>query len=63
MPAARFESTQYRNTISAIRNRLSHVKADKLVALFHNLRLLTDVGDAHARATQTEPAIGWSDDL
>ena len=40
------------------RNRLEHNRANKLVALFHNLRLIT-------RATKpryVEPAIGWNDD-
>ena len=40
------------------RNRLEHGRADKLVALFHNLRLM-------ARAKKpdySEPAIGWNED-
>ena len=39
------------------RNKLAHEKANKLVALFHNLRLL-----AKAKApVYSEPAIGWND--
>ena len=39
----------------ARRNRLEHNKANKLVALFHNLRLLNRV-----RLPQySEPAVGW----
>ena len=41
------------------RNRLSHAKADKSVALFHNLRLLKRMREPR----YTEPAVGWSDDL
>ena len=42
----------------ARRNKLSHTKADKLVALFHNLRLLHKV----KKPMYTEPAIGWNED-
>ena len=36
------------------RNRLGHEKANKLVGLFHNLRLL--------KPMYVEPAIGWNED-
>ena len=38
------------------RNRLSHDKANKLVALFHNLRLLTRMN----KPNYVEPAVGWN---
>ena len=41
------------------RNRLAHDKADKLVSLFHNLRLLKRM----SKPKYTEPAIGWTDDI
>ena len=41
------------------RNRLSHEKANLLVGLFHNLRLLKRM----KKPNYTEPAIAWSDDL
>lgn len=41
------------------RNRLSHDKANKLVALFHNLRLLKRMRDPQ----YSEPTIAWSEDL
>ena len=41
------------------RNRLSHEKANKLVGLFHNLRLLMRM----RKVSYTEPAVGWTDDL
>ena len=41
------------------RNRLGHAKADKLVRLFHNLRLLKRM----KKPDYTEPAIGWCDDM
>jgi len=37
------------------RNRLSHDKSNKLVGLFHNLRLLAKM----AAPRYMEPAIGW----
>jgi hypothetical protein len=40
------------------RNRLTHDKANKLVSLFHNLRLLTRMKKPDA----AEPAIAWDDD-
>lgn len=40
------------------RNRLSHSKADKLVSLFHNLRLMKRV----ANIAYTEPTVGWDVD-
>ena len=40
------------------RNRLGHVKASKLVGLFHNLRLLTRM----KKPAYTEPAIGWNNE-
>ncbi|KAL1514515.1 hypothetical protein AB1Y20_003613 [Prymnesium parvum] len=40
------------------RNRLLHEKADKLVGLFHNLRLLARIRSP----TYTEPAVGWNDE-
>jgi hypothetical protein len=41
------------------RNRLSHKKANVLVGLFHNLRLLKRM----KKPQYTEPAIAWTDDL
>ena len=41
------------------RNRLSHERANKLVALFHNLRLLKRM----KAIAYAEPAVGWSDNL
>ena len=38
------------------RNRLDHVKANKLVALFHNLRLLWRM----RKVAYSEPAVGWN---
>jgi hypothetical protein len=40
------------------RNRLEHKRANKLVALFHNLRLLART----KKPDYTEPAIGWNDE-
>lgn len=40
------------------RNRLSHGKADRLVSLFHNLRLLKNM----KKTAYTEPSVGWSED-
>jgi hypothetical protein len=40
------------------RNRLGHKKANLLVGLFHNLRLLKRM----QKPTYTEPAIGWNDE-
>mmetsp|Transcript_4348 Transcript_4348/g.9388 ORF Transcript_4348/g.9388 Transcript_4348/m.9388 type:complete len:108 (+) Transcript_4348:619-942(+) len=37
------------------RNRLGHEKADKLVALFHNLRLMAKM----VKPAYTEPVVGW----
>eukprot|EP00966_Prymnesium_polylepis_P041425 961343-Prymnesium_polylepis.1 len=40
------------------RNRLEHTRANKLVALFHNLRLI-----ARTKKPQySEPAVGWNDE-
>ena len=39
------------------RNRLSHDKANKLVALFHNLRLLKRM----KKPQYSEPMIAWGD--
>ena len=41
------------------RNRLGHEKANKLVGLFHNLRLLARM----KRVSYAEPAVGWVDDI
>ena len=41
------------------RNRLSHVKANKLVGLFHNLRMLKKM----KRSNYSEPAVAWTEDL
>ena len=41
------------------RNRLSHKKANVLVGLFHNLRLLKRM----KKPMYTEPAIAWTEDL
>ena len=40
------------------RNRLGHEKANKLVALFHNLRLLYRA----KKPNYTEPMVGWNED-
>ena len=40
------------------RNRLSHDKADKLVALFHNLRLLKRM----KKPNYSEPMVAWGDE-
>ena len=40
------------------RNRLGHTKANKLVGLFHNLRLLS----RQSKTAYTEPAVAWTDD-
>ena len=41
------------------RNSLSHDKANKLVGVFHNLRLLMRM----KRVSYAEPAVAWTDDL
>jgi len=41
------------------RNRLDHIRADKLVALFHNLRLICRMKNP----AYTEPAVSWTDDV
>ena len=41
------------------RNRLFHEKANKLVSLFHNLRLLKRM----QQVDYTEPAVAWTDNL
>ena len=41
------------------RNRLAHGKANKLVGLFHNLRLLKHM----QKVGYAEPAVGWTDNL
>lgn len=40
------------------RNRLAHTRANKLVALFHNLRLSVRM----RKCTYSEPAVGWNDE-
>ena len=40
------------------RNRLKHVKANKLVGLFHNLRLLFRL----KKPDYTEPMVGWNEE-
>eukprot|EP00966_Prymnesium_polylepis_P179620 4158961-Prymnesium_polylepis.1 len=40
------------------RNRLEHSRANKLVALFHNLRLIARM----KKPNYVEPAIGWNDE-
>ena len=40
------------------RNRLKHEKANKLVGLFHNLRLMARMN----KTAYTEPAVGWLED-
>jgi hypothetical protein len=37
------------------RNKLSHIKANKLVRIFHNLRLMNRMN----KAAYSEPAVGW----
>jgi len=44
------------------RNRLAHSKANKLVGLFHNLRLLKRMQQV-TYAVNAEPAIAWTDNL
>lgn len=39
------------------RNRLGHVRSNKLVALFHNLRLLFRM----KKTSYEEPAVAWAD--
>ena len=39
------------------RNRLTHVRANKLVALFHNLRIMKAMKDP----LYAEPAVAWTD--
>ena len=41
------------------RNRLSHARANKLVGLFHNLRLLKRM----KKVSYAEPAVAWTDNL
>ncbi|KAL1518541.1 hypothetical protein AB1Y20_002830 [Prymnesium parvum] len=41
------------------RNRLMHERAEKLVALFHNLRLMSKMKSS----AYVEPTIGWNDDV
>jgi hypothetical protein len=41
-----------------LRNKLEHRRANKLVALFHNLRLLHRM----KKPNYSEPAIGWNED-
>ena len=41
------------------RNRLSHEKANKLVGLFHNLRLMKRM----QKVSYAEPAVAWTDNL
>ena len=40
------------------RNKLRHDKANKLVALFHNLRLMSKM----RKPMYTEPAVAWTED-
>ena len=40
------------------RNRLTHAKANKLVGLFHNLRLLARM----KKPAYCEPAVGWNEE-
>ena len=40
------------------RNRLAHDKANKLVGLFHNLRLILRM----TKTAYTEPTVGWMED-
>lgn len=40
------------------RNRLKHAKAEKLTALFHNLRLINRLRNPN----YTEPAVGWNEE-
>ena len=40
------------------RNKLAHEKANKLVGLFHNLRLLARMN----KTEYAEPAVGWLED-
>ena len=40
------------------RNKLAHVRANKLVSIFHNLRLLKRMN----KTNYTEPAVGWTEE-
>ena len=40
------------------RNRLGHEKSNKLVALFHNLRLLKKM----RKLLYSEPCVGWNEE-
>ena len=40
------------------RNKLEHGKAEKLVAIFHNLRLIHRM----CKPGYSEPAVGWNDE-
>ena len=40
------------------RNRLAHDKSNKLVRLFHNLRLMKRMN----KVSYSEPAVGWTQD-
>ena len=41
------------------RNRLQHARANKLVSLFHNLRLMARMRNP----LYTEPAVAWTEDV
>lgn len=50
-------NSEYAFVVDKRRNRLKHEKANKLVALFHNLRLLRKMN----RVKYVEPLIGWGE--
>ncbi|KAL1496576.1 hypothetical protein AB1Y20_014181 [Prymnesium parvum] len=56
-PAGERINSEFNFVIDARRNRLEHGKAEKLVALFHNLRLIHRM----RKVGYSEPAVGWND--
>lgn len=50
-------NSEYAFIVDRRRNRLDHTKADKLVSLFHNLRLKRSMN----KVRYVEPLIGWGD--
>lgn len=50
-------NSEYAFIVDKRRNRLKHAKADKLVSLFHNLRLLRKMN----RVKYVETLVGWGE--
>lgn len=50
-------NSEYAFVVDRRRNRLEHAKADKLVSLFHNLRLMRKMN----KVRYVEPLIGWGE--